>query len=106
MHPFEAAEFSHDNSPFDRLTRREWLAVNGIGGFASGTISGANSRRYHALLVAALPSPYGRMTLLSRVEETVAIGSQKYELSSNRYANGAVYPDGWRYVSEFSVWPV
>lgn len=106
MRPFDAAELMKDDDPFESLTRREWLAVNGVGGFASGTISGANARRYHALLIAALPPPYGRMTLLSKVEESITVGGAKYELSANRYANNSVFPDGWRFVSEFALWPV
>ena len=106
MRPFTSAEFNEDADTFDTLTRREWLTVNGVGGFASGTISGANARRYHALLIADLPPPYGRMTLLSKVEETITVGGAKYELSANRYADHSVFPDGWRYIAEFAVWPV
>ena len=90
---------------FDQLTRREWLQANGVGGFASGTVSGASARRYHALLVAALRPPLGRMTLLGRVEEEVTLQGERYNLASNVYP-GAVAPDGWRYVSEFAPWPV
>src|SRR5438874_13832485 len=51
------------------LLEREWLVTNGLGGFASGTISGAIIRRYHCLLIAALPAPYGRMVMWSYVSE-------------------------------------
>jgi predicted glycogen debranching enzyme len=53
--------------------KREWLETNGIGGFASSTESGMNTRRYHGLLVAALHPPVGRMVLLSKIEETVIL---------------------------------
>ena len=48
--------------------KREWLETNGLGGFASSTVSGINTRRYHGLLVAATEPPVGRMVLLSKVE--------------------------------------
>ena len=51
--------------------RREWLCANGIGGFASGTIAGTQTRRYHGLLVAALRPPLGRTLLAAGVHETL-----------------------------------
>jgi predicted glycogen debranching enzyme len=95
-----------DLPTFDAASRREWLSVNGIGGFASGTVAGAAARRYHALLVAALPPPYERMAVLSKVDETVTVGDATFDLSSNRYPNGVVYPDGWRHVAAFAAYPV
>jgi predicted glycogen debranching enzyme len=46
------------------------------------------------------------MTLLGKVDETLSIGTGKYDLSTNRYPNDIIFPDGWRYISEFTVWPV
>jgi|CXWL01.1.fsa_nt_gi predicted glycogen debranching enzyme len=83
---------------------REWLETNGIGGYASATISGANTRRYHGLLVAATRPPLGRVVMLSKFEETVTIGGQKYELSSNQYP-GIVHPEGFRYLKGFRLDP-
>ncbi len=54
-----------------RLLRREWLATNGLGGYASGTISGTVTWRYHGLLIAALPAPFGRMVMLNHVSEWI-----------------------------------
>ncbi len=71
-----------------------------------GTVSQAAARRYHALLVAALPPPHGRMTVLGKLDETVSFDSAAIDLSSNRYPNDMIYPGGWEYVSEFSPWPV
>ncbi len=59
-----------DPAPF--LTR-EWLVTNGLGGYASGTVSGALSRRYHGLLVAALPAPLGRMVLFNQLSEYLVL---------------------------------
>jgi predicted glycogen debranching enzyme len=83
---------------------REWLETNGIGGFASSTITGANTRRYHGLLVAATEPPAVRCLLLSKLEETLVVGGQRFELSTNVYP-GAVHPEGYRYLAEFRVDP-
>ena len=53
----------------EAVIRREWLVTNGLGGYASGTIAGVATRRYHGLLVAALPNPLGRTMMLNRVSE-------------------------------------
>src|SRR5947209_960371 len=82
-------------------TRREWLLTNGLGGFAMGTPSGINTRRYHGLLVAAIKPPATRMVLLAGIECTLQIGLQEFELSSNQYP-GAIYPEGYRFIHEFS----
>src|SRR5271170_5596210 len=84
--------------------RREWLETNGIGGFASSTIIGLNTRRYHGLLVAATKPPVGRVVMLSKLEETFFIGGQSFDLSANRYP-GAVYPQGFRYLKQFRLDP-
>jgi predicted glycogen debranching enzyme len=83
---------------------REWLETNGIGGFACSTIPGLNARRYHALLTAATTPPVGRVVLLSKVEETLVLGEQRYELSVNRYA-GAIQPQGQQYLASFRIDP-
>src|SRR5215467_12270544 len=56
-----------------RLLRQEWLATNGVGGYASGTIAGFVTWRYHGLLVAALPAPFGRMVMLNHLAETIRL---------------------------------
>jgi predicted glycogen debranching enzyme len=83
---------------------REWLETNGLGGFASSTVAGLNTRRYHGLLTAATKPPVGRMLLLSKLEETVTIGNQRFDLSTNRYP-GAVHPQGYRLLKEFRLDP-
>jgi predicted glycogen debranching enzyme len=64
---------------------REWLETNWLGGFASSTIVGLNSRRYHGLLVAATKPPVARFVLLSKLEETLFIDKKRFHLSANRY---------------------
>ena len=81
-------------------TRREWLETNGLGGYASSTIVGLNTRRYHGLLVAATKPPVGRMVLLSKLEETLVVDGRRYELSCNRYP-GVIHPQGYQYQKEF-----
>ena len=88
----------------DAALGREWLETNGIGGFASSTIVGLNTRRYHGLLVAALKPPVERFVLLSKLEETLIIDGQAFELSANRYP-GVVHPQGFRYLRQFRLDP-
>ena len=63
--------------------KKEWLITNGIGGFASSTIIGANTRKYHGLLVAPLTPPARRYLILSKVDESIQIGEEKYDLYTN-----------------------
>src|SRR5436190_548264 len=88
----------------DAALRREWLETNGLGGFASSTIIGLNTRRYHGLLVAATRPLVGRMVLLSKLEETLVVRGQRCELSANRYP-GVVHPQGYQHVREFRLDP-
>src|ERR1043166_3755346 len=83
---------------------REWLETNGIGGFSSSTIIGLNTRRYHGLLTAATKPPVGRFVLLSKLEETLVIDGQRYELSANQYP-GVIHPRGLEYQTGFSLDP-
>lgn len=83
---------------------REWLETNGIGGFSSSTVVGLNTRRYHGLLTAATKPPVGRLVLLSKLEETLIIDGQRYELSANQYP-GAVHPQGFQYQTGFRLDP-
>jgi len=89
---------------FDSALEKEWLETNGLGGFASSTIAGLNTRRYHGLLTAATRPPVGRLVLLSKLEETVIIAGERFDLSSNQYPD-VVYPQGHRYLDEFRLEP-
>ena len=89
---------------FQAARSREWLETNGIGGYASGTISGAHSRRYHGMLVAAVHMPLDRQVLLSKLEESVVIGDKRFELSANQYP-GTVHPLGYEYLTGFRLDP-
>lgn len=83
--------------------RREWLLTNGLGGYAMGTPCGANTRRYHGLLVAAVHPPADRMVLLANVDAFIQSGlSNPIGVSVNQY-QGALYPEGHLYLRSFHV---
>lgn len=88
----------------DDLLNREWLATFGNGSFASSTICGMNTRKYHGLLVAAMAWPVRRMVLLSRVEETIHCNDVSYDLGCNEYP-GTIHPHGHQYLRAFSHEP-
>ena len=90
---------------FAEATSREWLETNGIGGYASGTISGASTRRYHAILTAATKPPLGRITTVAKIEETLIIDGERYDLSSNQYP-GKVSPEGYKFITSFCLDPL
>jgi predicted glycogen debranching enzyme len=82
---------------------REWLCANGIGGFASGTVAGLLTRRYHGLLVAALRPPLGRAVLIAKVDERVEYAGGRWALGTNRWADGTVDPQGYREIERFRL---
>ncbi len=82
---------------------REWLVTNGIGGYASGTVAGVLTRRYHGLLVAALAPPLGRSLLLAKLDETAQYDRQSYPLSTNQWVDGTVSPEGYCYIEHFCL---
>jgi predicted glycogen debranching enzyme len=83
--------------------RREWLCTNGIGGFASGTVAGSLTRRYHGLLVAALEPPLGRTLLVAKADETVTYDGLTLALATNRWAGGAIDPSGYTAIERFAL---
>lgn len=87
----------------DIAAAREWLVTNGIGGYASGTVAGVLTRRYHGLLVAALEPPLGRTLMLTKLEEVVHYNQQVYALSTDRWQDGNVDPQGYRYIEHFAL---
>ena len=89
---------------YAKSSRLEWLETNGLGSFASGTVSGANTRRYHGLLVASLHPPVDRFVTLSRLEETVLVGKQYYELAANQFPE-TISPKGHYLIQEFRLNP-
>ena len=77
--------------------QREWLVTNGLGGYASGTVAGVNTRRYHGLLVAALNPPVQRMVLVAALDEWIRSDDGDMQpLSAHEYWDGTVFPQGYR----------
>jgi predicted glycogen debranching enzyme len=88
----------------EHLLTREWLVTNGLGGYAAGTVAGVLTRRYHALLVSALPAPLGRTLMLSRLWERVRLPDRRVIVISDEDHVGATLPlDGARYLTEFRL---
>src|SRR2546421_696201 len=85
----------------------EWIEADGLGGFASGTVSGIRTRRYHALLLAATTPPTGRVVLVNGFDAWVTTPKGKYALSSQFYGGDVTHPDGVRRIDEFTPdpWP-
>ena len=80
--------------------QKEWIITNGIGGYASSTIIGANTRRYHGLLVAPLNPPARRTLILSKLDESVEIEEKKYNLFTN--VGKQYISDGYKYIESFT----
>ncbi len=91
-----------ETQSISRPSDREWLLPFGNGGYASGTVSGFNSRSYHGLMVAALRHPQDRVLLLSHVDITLLpeVGTPIL-LACHHYGEGVFYPQGWRHLVEF-----
>ena len=87
----------------DEALSREWLVANGIGGYASSTVIGANTRRYHGLLVASFPPPLERQVVLSKVDEELVIGNGYYPLCANEYQSDIIHPSGFRHLESFRL---
>ena len=88
---------------FESARQREWLVTNGIGGFASGTVAGANTRRYHGVLVAAFKPPVDRTVLVSKVNVAVHYLNERYELGADEYAGGTLAPLGFQHIESFRL---
>jgi len=82
---------------------REWLVTNGIGGFTSGTVALANTRRYHGLLVASFKPPVDRLVLVSKVDVEVLYRGRRYALTSNEFGDGTLAPRGFENLTGFRL---
>jgi predicted glycogen debranching enzyme len=91
-------------SNFNESIRKEWLITNGLGGYSSSTVLGINTRKYHGLLVAALHPPGDRTLCISKIDEEVNIGKEKFNLGSNEF-HDVIYPEGFHFLESFSVSP-
>ena len=91
-------------SHFWQLIEKEWLITNGLGSYASSTVLGINTRKYHGLLVAALDPPGNRTVCLSKLDEDVLVGDDFYRLGSTEFHN-VIYPEGYKLIDQFSINP-
>ncbi|MBF0197669.1 MAG: glycogen debranching enzyme N-terminal domain-containing protein [Planctomycetes bacterium] len=78
----------------------EWLETNGKGGYSSSNLIECNTRKYHGLLVSSLPKLQNKYVLLSKLETSVYIDGEEYELSTNKYP-GTLFPHGYKYYKDF-----
>lgn len=95
---------SFEHADFGSVSSREWIVTNGIGGYASSSICGANTRRYHGILVAAFNPPTDRRVIVSRIEEKIRIDGEEYFISSNQYP-GVIHPEGYKFLKSFQRVP-
>ena len=86
---------------FEAAIQHEWLETNGLGGWSGSSIIGCHTRRYHGLLVAATVPPAERMSLVSKLDETLVINGERFELGTNHYGD-AIYPQGFRHATNFN----
>ena len=91
-------------SQFNDAIQKEWIITNGLGGYASSTVLGINTRKYHGLLIAAFQPPGDRMTCLEKLDEEIVIGTNIYSLGANEFQNG-ISPQGHLFLKEFSISP-
>ncbi len=88
----KTAKSNFKSLTFAELSAREWLLTNGLGGYASSSLSGANTRRYHGLLVAALNPPAGRMVMVSKIEETIVTPENELIKQADQHWNNIIEP--------------
>jgi predicted glycogen debranching enzyme len=91
-------------STYEEGIKREWITGNGLGGYASSTVIGANTRTYHGLLVAAPRNFQGRVVLLSSLDEEISVNDETYKLAAHKYPEN-IAPNGFTYLSEYSQTP-
>jgi predicted glycogen debranching enzyme len=93
----------HDH-PAEAGLNCEWLVTNGLGGYASGTLAGVITRRYHGYLIAALPAPFGRVMMLNDLVERIELPDGRFvQLGGEERAGGPVKLDAMDYLSEFRL---
>ena len=92
-------EYAKDKMSLEEGIKREWIITNGLGGYCSSTIIGANTRKYHGLLVAPLTPPARRHLILSKLDESIQTDGKKYNLYTNMCKNYISH--GYKYLQSF-----
>jgi len=85
---------------FYQSSKIEWLETNGMGGWASSSINGSNSRKYHGLLVASANQPHGRYVMLSKLDEKILTPKGEFALHTNKYRE-TIFPNGYQHLKSF-----
>ncbi len=89
---------------YEHFLNTEWLVTNGLGGYASSSISGVATRKYHGLLIAALPPPFGRTIMLNHLFEKACLkDGQWHSFGCEERSDGGAQIDGMRYLHEFRL---
>lgn len=88
----------------EKSKKLEWIITNGHGGYASSTVTGMNTRKYHGLLIASTKPPLNRKLVLSKIEEEIEIDGKKHELSTNKYID-VIHPKGYLFLERFEIDP-
>ncbi len=88
---------------WEQALSHEWLVTDGLGGYASGTVLGPQTRRYHGVLVAPLAPPLGRHVLVSKLEEWLEVGGQSFPLSANEFQDVTITPRGFEHLVGFEL---
>lgn len=87
----------------DDALAREWLVTNGLGGYASATVAGMPTRRYHGLLVAALRPPVARAVMLAQCDELLTYDGRPYRIATTEYEDGTLDPAGYIHLADFRL---
>ncbi len=91
-------------SNLEEALRLEWIVTNSLGGYASSTVLGINTRKYHGVLVASFNPPVDRRVVLSKLDEQLLVGDEIYHLGANEFSHG-IHPKGYEYLESFSRFP-
>jgi predicted glycogen debranching enzyme len=86
------------------VIEQEWLLTNGLGGYASSSVLGINTRKYHGLLVAALNPPGERTVCLEKLDEDLLVGNETFRLGANEFSD-TIFPQGYKLIEEFRLTP-
>jgi predicted glycogen debranching enzyme len=88
---------------WDTAIGYEWLVTNGLGGYACGTVAGANTRRYHGFLMASFAPPVARTLLVSKIDVRATYLGRCADLSANEFGDGTVSPRGFEHLESFAL---
>lgn len=105
FHPEQYLQCALDpHAESEKFLRSEWLLTNGLGGYASSSISGITTRKYYGLLVAALPPPFGRTIMLNHLSEQVIFpNGKRYWIGCEERSEGDIHLEGMQHLREFRL---